>query len=235
MHRFKICGVLAAAGIMMLAAPGSLKADTWRGTAPFCDGKCQGGEETIAVSDYGDGGYCVTGKKVLCRNASQSCKPTHTKATCYGVVMVCENGFQETLNQVWHTCTTYACGACFGAGSQGGTQPLANPLGGPPPVVPRDDSCKQGFVWREAIPNDHVCVPPGTRSQAAEDNARANARKLPRRLAVEPIGGGHPGPDFCKPGFVWREVILSDHVCVTPETRDATARDSAMAGQRIRG
>lgn len=164
---------------------------------------------------------------MLCRNSSQGCKRTETRATCYGVVMVCENGYQESLNQIWHTCTTYACGACFGFGSQGETHPLTNPFGGPPPFVPKVDTCKPGFVWREAIQDDHVCVPPAVRAQAREDNARANERKLP--------GGGHSGPDTCKSGFVWREVIPSDHVCVTPDTRDATARDTALAGQHIGG
>src|SRR5207245_9876434 len=39
------------------------------------------------------------------------------------------------------------------------------------------ETCRQGFVWREACgPNDHVCVPPATRSQAAQDNSQAAAR-----------------------------------------------------------
>jgi hypothetical protein len=31
-------------------------------------------------------------------------------------------------------------------------------------------------VWREAYPNDHVCVSSATRSQAQSDNAAANSR-----------------------------------------------------------
>jgi hypothetical protein len=40
------------------------------------------------------------------------------------------------------------------------------------------DTCKQGYVWREAFPGDHVCVPPQTRAQAAEDNSLAVSRRV---------------------------------------------------------
>jgi hypothetical protein len=38
------------------------------------------------------------------------------------------------------------------------------------------DTCKPGFVWREAFRNDHVCVPPESRSRAAQDNQLASSR-----------------------------------------------------------
>jgi hypothetical protein len=38
--------------------------------------------------------------------------------------------------------------------------------------------CKPGFVWREAVPDDYVCVTPATRQQAREDNAMAARRRL---------------------------------------------------------
>lgn len=37
---------------------------------------------------------------------------------------------------------------------------------------PPSDACRQGYVWREAVPDDHVCVTPAIRQQAAEDNAK---------------------------------------------------------------
>ena len=41
------------------------------------------------------------------------------------------------------------------------------------------DTCKAGFVWREACgPQDHICVSGATRSQAAVDNAQASSRFL---------------------------------------------------------
>ena len=39
------------------------------------------------------------------------------------------------------------------------------------------DTCKQGFVWREASPSDLVCVYPTVREQAAEDNRLAPYRR----------------------------------------------------------
>ncbi|GCE18699.1 hypothetical protein KDK_24990 [Dictyobacter kobayashii] len=38
------------------------------------------------------------------------------------------------------------------------------------------DTCIQGYVWREAFANDHVCVTPQERSQAAYDNSQAANR-----------------------------------------------------------
>src|SRR5437660_9328956 len=79
------------------------------------------------------------------------------------------------------------------------------------------ETCKPGFVWREACgPNDHVCVQAATRSQAAQDNAAAASRRPP--------GGGAFGPDTCKAGFVWREACgPQDHICVSGATRSQAA------------
>lgn len=38
----------------------------WRGTAPFCNGKCHDGEVEVTSSTSGDGATCWTGHKVLC-------------------------------------------------------------------------------------------------------------------------------------------------------------------------
>lgn len=40
------------------------------------------------------------------------------------------------------------------------------------------DTCKQGYVWREAFVNDHVCVVPQSRSAAKADNAVAASRRV---------------------------------------------------------
>jgi hypothetical protein len=106
---------IAVAAIVCLMAP-LAKADTWRGTAPFCNGQCQPGETQIATSKSGDGATCWTGQKVLCRNATPSCNAAQTQTSCYGVVLVCTNGFYSAPD-VWHACSTFACGLCFGFGS----------------------------------------------------------------------------------------------------------------------
>jgi len=46
------------------------------------------------------------------------------------------------------------------------------------------DTCLQGYVWREATSGDHVCVTPGTRSQAAYDNSQATARRAALRIWI---------------------------------------------------
>ncbi len=86
------------------------------------------------------------------------------------------------------------------------------------------DTCRQGYVWREAFPGDHVCVTGETRAQAAYDNSQAAARREP--------SGGEYGPDTCRQGYVWREADPDDHVCVTGETRAQTAYDNSQADAR---
>jgi len=98
-------------------------------------------------------------------------------------------------------------------------------LSTPSPRPAAAERCREGFVWREAVREDHVCVTPATRQAAQDDNARAVGRKDPN--------GGSFGPDTCLSGFVWREATTSDHVCVTPETRGQTAADNADARNRI--
>ncbi len=85
--------------------------------------------------------------------------------------------------------------------------------------------CLQGYVWREAGPNDHVCVVGATRTQAAQDNSQAAARRQP--------GGGPYGPDTCRQGFVWREAFPNDHVCVVGATRTQAQQDNSHAAERI--
>jgi hypothetical protein len=95
-------------------------------------------------------------------------------------------------------------------------------LGAAPAVAQKDfgpDTCLVGFVWREAVPNDHVCVKPAVRDQAAADNARAGAR-------VDP----NAAPS-CVNGYVWREAVRGDRVCVTPATRTGTRQDNALASK----
>src|SRR3712207_3012039 len=41
------------------------------------------------------------------------------------------------------------------------------------------DTCKNGFVWREARPSDHVCVTPANRQTTQDENALAASRVDP--------------------------------------------------------
>ena len=64
-----------------------------------------------------------------------------------------------------------------GTGSGGGT-------GQNLPYGP--DTCKQGYVWRDARPGDHVCVTPQTRAETAQGERR-------RRSAARPNGDPNGG------------------------------------------
>ena len=93
---------IMVAVIVSLAAAPFAQADTWRGTAPFCEGKCLPGEKQVATSSCGDGACCWTGHKALCHNTAPTCKPKPVKATCAVFFLICDNG-----------CSTFVCGACF--------------------------------------------------------------------------------------------------------------------------
>lgn len=114
--------------------------------------------------------------------------------------------------RVWPTVVVVGAGLTVGGGLA-----LAQLAYGP-------DTCKQGYVWREAVPGDHVCVRPNVRDQAAADNARADSRRQP--------GGGAYGPDTCEQGYVWREATPGDTVCVKPETREQATADNRAANSR---
>lgn len=107
---------------------------------------------------------------------------------------------------------------------------IGTTTGGPLKVAPpRDctygpDTCIRGFVWRDAAPNDHVCVEPDVRERARVDNSQAAARRS---------ATGRPfGPNTCFSGYVWREAFAGDVVCVTPQTRSQAARDNRQANSR---
>ena len=82
------------------------------------------------------------------------------------------------------------------------------------------DTCVQGFVWRDAFAEDHVCVVPATREQARRDNAAARYRV------------SRNNPPSCRVGYVWREAKEGDVVCVTPDIRAQTRQDNAAATER---
>jgi len=87
----------------------------------------------------------------------------------------------------------------------------------------QDPTCKSGFVWREARPNDLVCVTE-SRTRVREENRTASSRIQP--------GGGASGPFTCLSGFVWREAFEGDLVCVTPEVRTLVREENRQAASR---
>jgi fibronectin type 3 domain-containing protein len=92
------------------------------------------------------------------------------------------------------------------------------------------DTCVYGYVWREAFPGDNVCVPGTSRDQAAADNAAARSRFVVEHEA--PLVSMAYGLDTCKYGYVWRDAILNDRVCVTGIRRSEVAAENALATER---
>lgn len=242
-HVISIVGLLLFSLVILLPVA---NADTWRGRAPFCSGRCLEGEQEIGRNKCGNGACCLTGSKALCRNSAPTCQSLQTNVACKGVALICDNGFytQSTDQPSWNSCSKHACGVCFGWWSdwkepvKGTAEGVISILSMPslpingnanlPNLPYGPDTCKQGFVWRDAIQVDHVCVRPESRTRAANDNSSAMDRR-------EPNGGAY-GPDTCKQGFVWREVVPSDHVCVTPEVREQTKVENSQFDQnRARG
>jgi hypothetical protein len=98
---------------------------------------------------------------------------------------------------------------------------------GPPPAAapaPHPATCKPGYVWRVARPDDLVCVTPASRSRVAAENRTAAERVQP--------GGGAYGPNTCRVGFVWREAFNGDGVCVTPDIRSLVREENRLAPSR---
>ena len=83
-----------------------------------------------------------------------------------------------------------------------------------------ENSCSSGYVWREANPQDLVCVVPSTRTATRQENSLAASRRNPR---------GAYGPNTCISGYVWREAYAGDVVCVTPASRSRAHYDNAHA------
>jgi hypothetical protein len=106
-----------------------------------------------------------------------------------------------------------------------------------PPVVSSQsdctwgpDTCKSGYVWRMANANDHVCVPPSARAQAAADNAAANSR---RHLVWVREGTNHFRTSCLSP-YVHRQAFAGDDtVCVDPSVADLARLDNTLAASRI--
>jgi len=213
-----------------LAAAQTLR---WDGTAPFCSGECRANETEIgrlgSIPDFwvppfvnqnpSFGANCLTGSKALCLSTpGHTCRWNGTAPFCNGS---CSPGETQTNpppgsysgSTCWTGSKVYCCSSAVSR--------IGQPLIGARDCSFGPDTCIKGFVWREAVSNDHICVTPQVRKQTRYDNTQAAARR-------SPTGGS----DTCISGFVWREAFPGDHVCVTPQTRAQTAQDNKWS--RIR-
>jgi hypothetical protein len=88
-------------------------------------------------------------------------------------------------------------------------------------------TCVEGFVWRQADANDHLCVSTERRAQVASDNAAGPSHIAPA-LPSRPAG-------TCDHGLVWREIDATDHVCVSPEAKGLALKEKAFEPYRLGG
>ncbi len=77
--------------------------------------------------------------------------------------------------------------------------------------------CPAPLAPRRALPSDTVCVDLASRKRIAAENARAPLLWVP----------GPFGPKTCANGYVWREAMVQDLVCVTPDIRSFVASEQA--------
>lgn len=72
-------------------------------------------------------------------------------------------------------------------------------------------ACANGYVWRDAVPGDRVCVPLQRRESVKRDNETGSVSRS------------------CARGLVWREAVPTDRLCVSPAERDRVKRENAEA------
>ncbi len=65
-----------------------------------------------------------------------------------------------------------------GGGDSGGTGGGGTATNSSSSSTVPGDTCIQGYVWREAIRDDHVCVTPQMRDRVQEDNQLADSRRI---------------------------------------------------------
>ncbi len=234
--RSVVAALVVAAAFLMSLVPAGAQSCRWAGTAPFCSGECGGNETEVArldkIPDFWVypfanvqppfGASCWSGTKALCCSSpgqTRHCGWNGTAPFCDGScgpdqVQATPPEGSSSGASCWTGSKVYCCSR-FGQSGQA--------------LAGRDCSsgpgtCAQGFVWRGAVDQDHVCVTPEVRQQTSDDNSQAAARRSPT--------GGAFGPDTCRDGFVWRDAFPGDHVCVPPQTRARAAQDNRWAGIR---
>lgn len=106
------------------------------------------------------------------------------------------------------------------------------------------ETCNSGFVWRDGVPGDHICVTPERRQKVADDFNTASSRRPPREFPVPsgtrcnpllkkvgdppPPGCSPAGQEMCNAGFVARDIPGEDViVCVDPAEADLLKQENA--------
>ena len=86
------------------------------------------------------------------------------------------------------------------------------------------DGCVPPYVWRLAVPSDHVYVSEDSRQRTEQENQQADRRRQ--------VNGGNFGVDTCQTGYVWREAFEGDTVCVSPDRRAEIKQENVLGAER---
>ena len=132
------------------------------------------------------------------------------------VYRVAVQGCEKSLGSK-SQCTSWDEISCGPQSPCDGSKPVSKQ---PPPAK---DSCASGYVWREAQPQDHVCVPPASRNLVTQENRTAPKRWNP---------SGAYGASTCVQGYVWREAFEGDTVCVSVQRRADVKKENQLAASR---
>jgi hypothetical protein len=84
------------------------------------------------------------------------------------------------------------------------------------------EECIEPYVWRQIVTSDRICVVGEIRSRVQAENAEG-----PSHVTTDPALIEMYGPEACAQGYVWREAISGDRVCVTPDVRSRSASENA--------
>lgn len=102
-------------------------------------------------------------------------------------------------------------------------------------LPPEPGTCRDGFVWRQASASDRICAPPASRERVAAENAQDAANRDPF-CAPNPFSPDgcmwFPSLGTCKSGFVPRNALPNDGICVTPAARDEAWHENTLAAGR---
>ena len=112
--------------------------------------------------------------------------------------------------------------SCANAGPADRSTASTEPVDSPPLLEYGVDQCIQGFVWRGATQDDHVCVTREVYLGTLADNANREARW------VYPLAN----PPLCIADYQWRFATATDYVCVSRGTWEQTQRDNQLAETR---
>jgi hypothetical protein len=163
----------------------------------------------VCTGDGVCGGTCTPGEKTCSGVIAQTCR---SDGSGYDTKTCMPAQDNETA-----TCSKAVCGSVCKAspGKCSGSTKCWSLRDG-------CDQCVAGYVPRMATSTDKICVSSATHDLVQMENSLAASRVTddPNLIAMY-------GQDACQTGYVWREAVTGDHVCVTGDRRTQSQNENA--------